>query len=144
MTMYLVAAFSGSALLVSAAPMTAAQEPEIPATQHHTRAGSCAPAVAMGDETAFLVANDATMSKMVADMTVAPTGDIDRYFLATKVPHHQGAIDMAQLTWARTSSSSALPRKSSSSSSRDHKPRPRAAREWQAIRRHWKKTGTTI
>jgi uncharacterized protein (DUF305 family) len=29
-------------------------------------------------------------------MTVKPTGDIDRDFVAMMVPHHQGAIDMAQ------------------------------------------------
>jgi hypothetical protein len=29
-------------------------------------------------------------------MTIKPTGDIDRDFVAMMVPHHQGAIDMAQ------------------------------------------------
>ena len=29
-------------------------------------------------------------------MTVRPTGDTDRDFVAIMVPHHQGAIDMAQ------------------------------------------------
>src|SRR6266478_1696183 len=48
------------------------------------------------DETPFLSENDAAMSKMMADMTVKPTGDIDRDFVAMMVPHHQGAIDMAQ------------------------------------------------
>ncbi len=42
------------------------------------------------------VAPDAAMTKMMADMTVKPTGDIDRDFVAMMVPHHQGAIDMAQ------------------------------------------------
>ena len=35
------------------------------------------------------------MNKMMADMTVKPTGDVDRDFVAMMVPHHQGAIDMA-------------------------------------------------
>jgi len=33
---------------------------------------------------------------MMANMTVKPTGDVDRDFVAMMVPHHQGAIDMAQ------------------------------------------------
>ena len=32
----------------------------------------------------------------MADMAVKPTGDVDRDFVAMMVPHHQGAIDMAQ------------------------------------------------
>ena len=48
------------------------------------------------DEQPFLSENDAAMNKMMADMTVKPTGDVDRDFVAMMVPHHQGAIDMAQ------------------------------------------------
>jgi uncharacterized protein (DUF305 family) len=47
-------------------------------------------------EAPFLSENDAAMNKMMADMTVKPTGDVDRDFVAMMVPHHQGAIDMAQ------------------------------------------------
>jgi hypothetical protein len=36
------------------------------------------------------------MTRMMSDMTIKPTGDIDRDFVAMMVPHHQGAIDMAQ------------------------------------------------
>jgi uncharacterized protein (DUF305 family) len=36
------------------------------------------------------------MSAMMAGMTSAPTGDADKDFVAWMVPHHQGAIDMAQ------------------------------------------------
>jgi|ERR1700730_2520784 uncharacterized protein (DUF305 family) len=48
------------------------------------------------DEQPFLSQNDAAMSKMMAGMTAKPTGDVDRDFVAMMVPHHQGAIDMAQ------------------------------------------------
>ena len=48
------------------------------------------------DEAPFLAENDAAMDKMMADMAVKPTGDVDRDFVAMMVPHHQGAIDMAQ------------------------------------------------
>src|SRR6266571_5693218 len=48
------------------------------------------------NEQSFLSDNDAAMNKMMADMTIKPTGDVDRDFVAMMVPHHQGAIDMAQ------------------------------------------------
>jgi uncharacterized protein (DUF305 family) len=46
-------------------------------------------------EAPFLAENEAAMTKMMRDMAVAPTGDIDRDFVAMMVPHHQGAIEMA-------------------------------------------------
>jgi Domain of unknown function (DUF305) len=33
---------------------------------------------------------------MMDGMSVKPTGDVDRDFVAMMAPHHQGAIDMAQ------------------------------------------------
>jgi uncharacterized protein (DUF305 family) len=48
------------------------------------------------DEAAFLAENDAAMSKMMAAMAVKPSGDVDKDFVAAMVPHHQGAIEMAQ------------------------------------------------
>jgi hypothetical protein len=48
------------------------------------------------NEQSFLSENDAAMNKMMADMTIKPTGDVDRDFVAMMVPHHQGAIDMAR------------------------------------------------
>jgi uncharacterized protein (DUF305 family) len=47
-------------------------------------------------ETPFLSENDVAMTKMMADMTVKPTGDVDHDFVEMMVPHHQGAIDMAR------------------------------------------------
>jgi uncharacterized protein (DUF305 family) len=40
------------------------------------------------EEQALLSENSAAMNKMMADMTVKPSGDV--------VPHHQGAVDMAK------------------------------------------------
>jgi uncharacterized protein (DUF305 family) len=50
---------------------------------------------AISEEAPFLAENDAAMKKMMNDMAVKPTGDVDSDFVAMMVPHHQGAIDMA-------------------------------------------------
>ncbi|KXU82974.1 DUF305 domain-containing protein [Paraburkholderia monticola] len=51
---------------------------------------------AASDEAPFLAENDSAMTRMMDGMSVKPTGDVDRDFVAMMVPHHQGAIDMAQ------------------------------------------------
>jgi uncharacterized protein (DUF305 family) len=48
------------------------------------------------EEQPFLSENHAAMNKMMTDMAVKPTGDVDRDFVAMMVPHHQGAVDMAK------------------------------------------------
>jgi len=106
MIIYLTAALS----TVAAVRMTAAQErAAMPAAQQHAHSGPRALAAATDNEADFLAANDTAMNKMMADMTVAPTGDIDRDFVAMMVPHHQGAIDMA-LTILRFGKSEQLKR----------------------------------
>ncbi|WP_116139467.1 DUF305 domain-containing protein [Trinickia diaoshuihuensis] len=47
-------------------------------------------------EAAFLAENDEAMTAMMAGMDAKPSGDVDRDFVAMMIPHHQGAIDMAQ------------------------------------------------
>ena len=47
------------------------------------------------DEAPFWKENEAAMIKMMDDMAIKPTGDIDRDFVAMMVPRHRGAIDMA-------------------------------------------------
>ena len=74
----------GTAFLASAQPLPMADQ-DICAT----------PVSGVGAEASFLVENDAAMRKMVHDMAVKPTGDVDADFVAMMVPHHQGAIDMA-------------------------------------------------
>ena len=51
---------------------------------------------ANAEEGPFLAENEAAMSKMMAAMAVKPSGDVDKDFVASMVPHHQGAIEMAQ------------------------------------------------
>lgn len=47
-------------------------------------------------EAPFLSENDVAMTKMMNDMAVKPTGDVDHDFVEMMVPHHRGAVDMAQ------------------------------------------------
>ncbi|MFG1421755.1 DUF305 domain-containing protein [Roseixanthobacter liquoris] len=66
------------------------------AHDHDHGAGTAAASTApTSDETPFLAENTAAMDKMMADMEVKPTGDIEADFTAMMIPHHQGAIDMA-------------------------------------------------
>jgi uncharacterized protein (DUF305 family) len=51
---------------------------------------------AANDEGLFLAENAAAMSKMMAAMAIKPSGDVDKDFVASMVPHHQGAIEMAE------------------------------------------------
>lgn len=59
-------------------------------------AASAALMIEGADERPFLAENEAAMSRMMTDMEVAPTGDVDRDFLSMMIPHHQGAVDMAR------------------------------------------------
>ena len=52
--------------------------------------------LAAGTEALFMADNKAAMAKMMAAMDVKPSGDVDADFVAMMVPHHRGAIDMAQ------------------------------------------------
>ena len=58
-------------------------------------AGAAA-ALAATPQDAFAAENAAAMDRMMAAMAIAPSGDVDRDFTAIMIPHHQGAIDMAQ------------------------------------------------
>lgn len=49
------------------------------------------------DQSASSVAYEQANAKMHKDMAVTLTGDADRDFLAGMIPHHQGAVDMAEV-----------------------------------------------
>jgi hypothetical protein len=57
---------------------------------------STATQAAFPEEAPYLTENDAAMNRMISDMVIKPTGDVDRDFVAMMTPHHQGAIEMAQ------------------------------------------------
>jgi uncharacterized protein (DUF305 family) len=65
------------------------------AAEAHDHSHGTDTASVTSDEAPFLTENTAAMDKMMADMEVKPTGDIDADFTAMMIPHHQGAIDMA-------------------------------------------------
>ena len=62
-------------------------------------------AIAMGSarvsaaapESDFMQANAAVMDRMMAGMAAKPAGDVDIDFVDMMEPHHQGAIEMAEL-----------------------------------------------
>jgi formate dehydrogenase maturation protein FdhE len=47
------------------------------------------------EEAQYLSENVSAMTKMMIDMGIQPSGDVDRDFVAMMTPHHQGAIEMA-------------------------------------------------
>lgn len=47
-------------------------------------------------EAPYLAENVSAMTKMMIDMGIRPTGDVDSDFVEMMVPHHRGAIEMAQ------------------------------------------------
>jgi len=55
----------------------------------------CGAASALTPPTSYLTESQAAMDKMMKDMAVKPSGDVDADFAAMMIPHHQGAIDMA-------------------------------------------------
>jgi len=48
------------------------------------------------EEAPYLSENVSAMTKMMIDMGIRPSGDVDSDFVAMMTPHHQGAIEMAQ------------------------------------------------
>ena len=58
--------------------------------------GAATSLAAASVEAPFLAENQAAMSRMMAAMSIKPSGDVDRDFVAMMAPHHQGAIEMAR------------------------------------------------
>lgn len=51
---------------------------------------------APAQEARFLSENAGAMTRMMTGMEIKPSGDVDQDFAAMMIPHHQGAMDMAQ------------------------------------------------
>ncbi|AXC51305.1 DUF305 domain-containing protein [Paracoccus suum] len=78
-----------------AAPDTSAHS-AAPVAHGHVAAGHDTAAGAPEHEQPFLLENDEAMVRMMTDMTIKASGDIDRDFALMMIPHHQGAVDMAK------------------------------------------------
>src|ERR1700722_7865546 len=62
--------------------------------------GSLAMAAApasLGPEALYAAGMHRIMERMDANMTMTPSDSVDRQFITLMIPHHQAAIDMAQL-----------------------------------------------
>ena len=85
-----VGAFAATAYLIvySASPQSLAEY----ISAICARSFGSAPAA----EAPYLAENIRAMTKMMIDMGIRPSGNVDIDFVAMMVPHHQGAIEMAQ------------------------------------------------
>lgn len=54
------------------------------------------PALAGSPDATLMGLVNAAMTKMMAAMSIQPSGDVDKDFVDTMVPHHEGAIEMAE------------------------------------------------
>ena len=86
-----------AALAVARAASPAAPSVAVPSLAEYISAiCSAAYRSALPREAQFLSDNVRAMVKMMIGMEIKPTGDVDHDFVDMMVPHHQGAIDMAQ------------------------------------------------
>ncbi|MFZ3331308.1 MAG: DUF305 domain-containing protein [Candidatus Acidiferrales bacterium] len=54
------------------------------------------PVAAGPSDSPFVAQINAAMTKMMAAMMIKPSGNVDEDFVASMVPHHRGAIEMAE------------------------------------------------
>ena len=80
------------ALLVLAYPAYASAQ-QVPAAAAANKAQQSHQQTA---EASFMAENRVAMNKMMMDMAVKPSGNVDADFTAMMIPHHQGAVDMAE------------------------------------------------
>ncbi len=87
------------ALVVAAGsdPTDAASPDKAPSLAEYIRS-ICSAAIqpSSSREARFISENVNAMTEMLVGMQIKPSGDVDYDFAAMMIPHHQGAIDMAQ------------------------------------------------
>ena len=83
--------------LIATASALAANPTEAPSLgEYITSICSAAFGSAPPQEARFLSENVGAMTRMMTGMEIKPSGDVDQDFAAMMIPHHQGAMDMAQ------------------------------------------------
>jgi hypothetical protein len=83
--------------LIAAATAFAANPTEAPSlAEYISTICSAAFRSAPPEEARFLSENVGAMTRMMTGMEIKPSGDVDQDFAAMMIPHHQGAMDMAQ------------------------------------------------
>src|SRR2546430_71096 len=70
--------------------------PAYASAQQAASAGKAERSYQQTAEASFMAENQAAMRKMMMDMAVKPSGNVDADFAALMIPHHQGAIEMAE------------------------------------------------
>jgi hypothetical protein len=88
------AAIAFGAIAAAILPIAHLAEPQSLADYLAICARKLHPASAV--EASYLADNVSAMTKMMINMGIPPSGDVDSDFVAMMVPHHQGAIEMAQ------------------------------------------------
>jgi uncharacterized protein (DUF305 family) len=89
-------ATTGMTAVVAAALFLSPVRAEPGAAQDHSQHGAAQPA-ATAELSEASKAFEAAMQKMHSGMTVPYTNDVDVDFVRGMVPHHQGAIDQAEI-----------------------------------------------
>jgi uncharacterized protein (DUF305 family) len=64
--------------------------------EHEISSSQSTPSASTASES-FTSLMTQAMERMHKDMSIAPSGDLDRDFAAMMIPHHQGAVDMAKV-----------------------------------------------
>ena len=94
---FCLSSVAAAAGLIATATALAADPAEVPSlAEYITAICSAAFHSAPPEEAPFLSENVGAMTRMMVGMEITPSGDVDTDFVAMMVPHHQGAIEMAQ------------------------------------------------
>jgi uncharacterized protein (DUF305 family) len=94
---FCLSSVAAAAALIATATALAADPAEVPSlAEYITAICSAAFRSAPPREALFLSENVGAMTRMMIGMEIKPSGDVDQDFAAMMIPHHQGAIEMAQ------------------------------------------------